>query len=96
MLIVNLRTPEQVAEDLGHISPHTIRRLVRDKLIGCTKLARGKLAFTDEQVDAMLKYLEVPPAKTVARLPSDLGPTARSAAIRRSRANRSHEMPEDA
>lgn len=80
---MTFRSPEQVSEDLGHISPHTIRRLVREGKIACTKLARGKFVFTDGQVDAMIAHLEAPAKTPAKRGPSSLGPTARSAASRR-------------
>lgn len=54
-----LRTPEQVATDLGEgiMSPSTIRTLIRNGHIEYTPLARGKFALTDAQVDAMLEHL---------------------------------------
>lgn len=52
-----LRTPEEVAADLGAISPSTIRTLIRDGHIEYTPLARGKFALTDAQVDGMLAHL---------------------------------------
>lgn len=52
-----LRTPEQVAKDLGGISPSTIRTLIRDGHIEYTPLARKKFVLTDAQVEDMLAYL---------------------------------------
>lgn len=89
---LTLRTPEQVADDLGrdeagrHIaSPFMIRRLVRDKKVACTKLARGRIVFTPQQVEAMLAQL-VQPAGAVESAPesvvSPFSPSQRSAARR--------------
>lgn len=64
-----LRTPEQVAADLGEgiISPHMIRRLIRDRKIGYTELSRQKFAMSQAQVDAMLDYLSQPPVAETKR-----------------------------
>lgn len=63
-----LRTPEQVAADLGpDVSPHTVRRLIREGKVAYTPLARGKFYMTDEQVDAMLQFLAVAPKAPKAR-----------------------------
>lgn len=60
-----LRTPEEVAEDLGaNVSPHMVRRLIRDGKVEYTKLSRGKFAMTQAQVDGMLRYLAQPVAET--------------------------------
>ncbi|MBT8159129.1 MULTISPECIES: hypothetical protein [Arthrobacter] len=84
-----LRTPEQVAKDLGGISPSTIRTLIREGHIEYTPLARKKFALTDAQVDGMLAYLaRKEKAKTEkARAPraveSPFPSTSRSKASRR-------------
>jgi predicted site-specific integrase-resolvase len=80
-----LRTPEEVAVDLGgHISPHTIRGHVRSGHLACIKAARGKYLFTDEQVQALLGYLERPAkASTERATDSPFGSTGRSKSTRR-------------
>ncbi|MDQ0212645.1 excisionase family DNA binding protein [Arthrobacter bambusae] len=87
-----LRTPEEVAEDLGAISPSTIRTLIRSGKIEYTRLARGKFGLTDAQVEDMLKFLRVVPVwprvDHDARADSLFPATERSRAIHRSRASR--------
>jgi len=66
-----LRTPEEIAEDLGaNVSPHMVRRLIRDGKVAYTPLSRGKFAMTEAQVDAMLAFLAHAP-KPEARRPKD-------------------------
>ncbi|QGJ93489.1 excise [Arthrobacter phage Mufasa8] len=57
-----LRTPEEVAEALKHISPFTIRRLVSKREISYTPGARGKVLMSKADVDGLLEYLRVPAA----------------------------------
>lgn len=60
-----LRTPEEVAEDLGaNVSPHMVRRLIRDGKVEYTKLSRGKFAMTQAQVEGMLRFLAQPVIET--------------------------------
>jgi predicted site-specific integrase-resolvase len=63
-----LRTPEEVAEDLGaNVSPHMVRRLIRDGKVEYTKLSRGKFAMTQAQVDGMLRFLAQAPVADTKR-----------------------------
>jgi hypothetical protein len=85
---MTLRTPEEVSEELGpdKIGPYMIRRLVKERKVACTKLARGRIVFTHAQVEAMLAYLEQP-AQAAAAAPvaqvSPFAPTSRSKAAKR-------------
>jgi hypothetical protein len=92
----HLRTPEQVAEDLGRddqgnylASPFTIRRMVRERRVAYTKLARNRIAFTPGQVTAMVELMSQPvgvvaPAQVVDSPASPFTPSSRSAARRSS------------
>jgi hypothetical protein len=92
-LTQQLRTPEQVAEDLGEISPSTIRTLIRDGHIEYTPLARGKFALTDAQVDDMLAHLarkakaKADKARTQRAADSPFPSSSRSKASRRNTAH---------
>lgn len=91
---MTLRTPEQVAAHLGTddagehlVSPFTIRRLVREKKVACTKLARGRVMFTEPQIAAMVAHLEQPIGSTTPGTISTANtftPSARSRSSRRS------------
>lgn len=65
-----LRTPEQVAKDLGDgiISPHMIRRLIREQKIAYTELSRSKFAMSESQVQGMLDYLTRAPVAESKRV----------------------------
>lgn len=60
--IAPLRTPEEVAELLVHISPFTIRRMVQKKEIAYTPGARGKVLFSEGQVQGIIDHLTIPAA----------------------------------
>lgn len=79
---VALRTPEQVADDLGldpegrHIvSPITLRRMVREGTASCTRLSRGRVAFTESQVADLLASLASPAAGAGAVVAGGFKPT---------------------
>lgn len=55
-----LRTPEEVAELLVHISPFTIRRLARHKKIAYTAGAHGKVLFSAANVQGLIDHLNTP------------------------------------
>jgi hypothetical protein len=81
-----LRTPEEVAELLVHISPFTIRRLVAKRVIAYTPGARAKVLFSEAQIQGLLTYLNVEANPASAEEPEDenlFGTTSRSHARNR-------------
>lgn len=52
-----LRTAEEAAAQLGHISPATIRRLAKQGHIEYVKGARGKVLLTEEQVTGIVDHM---------------------------------------
>jgi hypothetical protein len=56
-----LYTPERVAEELGYLSPFTIRRLVAKGKVPSIRGARGEVLFTEDLVMEMLRILTVGP-----------------------------------
>lgn len=80
--IAPLRTPEEVAEMLVHISPFTIRRLVARKAISYTPGARKKVLFSEANIQELLNHLNVPAATAPAESDPDdenvFGTTGRS------------------
>ena len=52
-----LRTAEEAAAQLGHISPATIRRLAKQGHIEYVKGARGKVLLTEEQVAGVVEHM---------------------------------------
>ncbi|QAY16153.1 helix-turn-helix DNA binding domain protein [Arthrobacter phage Sonali] len=84
--IAPLRTPEEVAELLVHISPFTIRRMVQKKEIAYTPGARGKVLFSQAQINALLEHLAVPagaPAPAPAEDEEDVFKTSSRSKARR-------------
>ncbi|GAB3283343.1 hypothetical protein GCM10027449_26260 [Sinomonas notoginsengisoli] len=62
-----LRTPEQVAEELGrdeagelHLPPLAIRRLVREGKVRALRGPRSKVLFDDAAIQQMLEALREP------------------------------------
>lgn len=56
-----LYTPEEVAEQLGHLSPYTIRGLVAKGKVPSIRGTHGAVLFTEELVADMLRILTVGP-----------------------------------
>ncbi|MEO5317639.1 helix-turn-helix domain-containing protein [Arthrobacter sp. CC3] len=52
-----LRTAEEAAAQLGHISPATIRRLAKQGHIEYVKGPRGKVLLTEEQVRGVVEHM---------------------------------------
>ncbi|GAB3535436.1 hypothetical protein GCM10027403_13060 [Arthrobacter tecti] len=79
-----LRTPEEVAEHLGHLTAYEIRRLARRSEIEHVRGSRGKVLLTDSQVQALIEHLTRKPAKPEPRRQdSTLRMTSRSRALHR-------------
>jgi len=55
--VTALRTAEEAAAHLGHISPATIRRLAKQGAIEYVKGPRGKVLLTGEQVDGIIAHM---------------------------------------
>lgn len=55
-----LVTAEEAAQELGHISPATIRRLAKQGHVAYVRGARGKVLLTREQVQGVVSYLTSP------------------------------------
>lgn len=82
-VIAPLRTPEEVAALLVHISPFTIRRLVQKKEIAYTPGARGKVLFSEANIAGLLEHLNVPAVPTPVDEDNVFGTTGRSHARNR-------------
>lgn len=73
---MRLYTPEEAAEQLGHITQHEIRGMCRRGEIAHVKGSRNKLLLTAEQIAAIVDHLTqaprepLPPADPV---PEELG-----------------------
>lgn len=82
---MRLRTPEQVAAELGVIKAARIRRLIKAGEVPAVILdGRGTVALTDEQVDKIIAKLTKAEAAPPGR-PADspFGSSPRSRASRR-------------
>lgn len=55
-----LKSCEEAAQELGHISAATIRRLAKQRHIEYVAGPRGKVLLTEEQVAGVLAYLTKP------------------------------------
>lgn len=56
MSLPRLYTPEEVAEQVGHLSPFTLRRLVAQGVIPCHRVPpRDKIVFSEADVLAILE-----------------------------------------
>lgn len=62
MPLPRLYTPEEVAEQLGHVSPYTLRRLVAQGRVSCHRASRNKVVFSEGDVLALLEYFARPAA----------------------------------
>ena len=82
--VERLRSPEQVAADLGGpLKASTIRRLIKaGKAEACILDGRGTIALTDEQVAKMIAHLTKAPAPAGPRpgadTPFNLTPRSRA------------------
>jgi hypothetical protein len=71
--VVKLLTAEDVAKELGHLSPATVRRLAKQGAVPYVKGARGKVLFTRDQVQGLLDYLTQPTRTPEKPAPSPMG-----------------------
>lgn len=61
MTLPRLYTPEEVAAEVGHLSPYTIRNLVSQRRIPCVRGTSNAILFTEELVEVMLDLLTMWP-----------------------------------
>jgi hypothetical protein len=84
-----LKTAEEAAKILGHITAHTIRSMARRREIAYVRGPRGKILLTDEQIVGIISHLTQAPHVVMAPEPQPMGvdtmTSARSQALNRGR-----------
>jgi hypothetical protein len=59
-MIPNLLTPEQVAERMPLVSAWWVREQCRRGRVEHLRLSKGRIAFTESQVEALIAYATTP------------------------------------